>query len=450
MLAFRPLAVLAVAAFLSAAPDVARATTNVTTTLERGDQLTRPGYAIAIAGGPADDAITVTLTATAITIEDLGDALAVTGPCSAVDDHHARCDGGALSQLGVNGGDGDDAIAVVAGGYHDGSVRLAGGPGADRITGGPNGDALDGGPGADVIDGGAGDDVIGIAEADLGAPDRIDGGDDHISGDWVEIRDGSAMVVADLAAGTITGGTTLTRIENLRGVRTTTGLRLVGDDGPNHLEGATDQDGRGGDDQLIGTPGPGTLTAGAGQDRLSAASGNRLDGGAGDDVLFGPDDGVLVTATCGPGHDQLNTPAGATAPADCETTVVPGVADLSSARLGRAAIAVHVFPSRDLEACGWVVSATAGDRLVGRSVRSGLGHARIAALRLPLTRAGRLLRPGRTITLRVRAARRCPAHRAWRLAPSTLTQRMELARGIPRSVAPARTVQAMPPTVLTA
>jgi Ca2+-binding RTX toxin-like protein len=132
----------------------------------------------------------------------------------------------------------------------DGRNVLRGGAGNDRLLGGAGDDLLEGGGGNDVLAGGPGNDE----------PLGGDGNDtaDFFSGEKIVRRETYAGVgvVADLAAGTATGGDQvgsdrLAGIENLHG--TEYNDRLLGNAGANRLtgdEGADELVGRGGADRF--------------------------------------------------------------------------------------------------------------------------------------------------------------------------------------------------------
>ncbi|MCC1491467.1 hypothetical protein [Cognatishimia sp. F0-27] len=149
---------------------------------------------------------------------------------------------------------GDDS---VEGG--EGFDSLFGNDGRDTLWGGPNDDWLDGGAGNDTIDGETGFDTVSYASGFIG-------------------------VLADLMAGTATGGggtDVLRNLEHLTGSQSHDDLRGTDLHG-NRLFGL------GGDDVLHGRGGDDTLEGGAGRDTIGGEDGaDMLSGGAGDDSLFG-------------------------------------------------------------------------------------------------------------------------------------------------------------------
>ncbi|MEM7543967.1 MAG: glycosyl hydrolase family 28-related protein [Pseudomonadota bacterium] len=159
----------------------------------------------------------------------------------------------------------------------EGNDRLFAGDGDDTLDGGTGNDVLSGGGGADELFGGDGDDTLRVDAQDL----IIDGGagNDHLC---VQGEDG---VVVDQAASSI---------ERVSGG--------IGDDvfdGSGLLE-ATIQNGRAGDDTLIGGAGSDRQTGGEGDDLIQGGDGaDNQRAGAGDDTLEG-----------GSGADSLRGGAG--------------------------------------------------------------------------------------------------------------------------------------------
>jgi Ca2+-binding RTX toxin-like protein len=162
--------------------------------------------------------------------------------------------------------------------------------GDDTLIGGPNDDYLDGGTGADYLIGGDGTDSL-TADPFDGSPDVFEGG----AGLDLLFYSASATagVTVDLAAGTASGGATVSGIEAVVGTRhadTLTGNAvgniLNGVDGDDVLDGG----GGGGGDLLEGGYGRDILRGGAGDDTLrdtdirGATGPDRLNGGAGSDT----------------------------------------------------------------------------------------------------------------------------------------------------------------------
>ena len=175
-------------------------------------------------------------------------------------------------------------------------ASLHGFGGNDTLIGGAADDFLmgdgQGSPGNDVIRGGGGNDAISLA---LGGTsygnDSIDGG----AGIDIVILDGAgSAVVADLQAGTLSGGggsATLAGIENFSSGGGND--RLTGNGAANNLFSGTGNDtllGAGGDDSLQGDLGNDELFGGDGNDFVSDFGGGGLiSGGAGNDTLQGGD-----------------------------------------------------------------------------------------------------------------------------------------------------------------
>lgn len=188
----------------------------------------------------------------------------------------------------INGGSGNDTLSgtgsadTILG--NDGNDSLFGNSGADLIEGGSGDDTLDGGTENDTLRGGAGNDVL---LAGFGS-DVFDGGDGQdvyrIAGTAVE----AFAFDINLATGTDGYGNTYTSIETVIGgtgddtiVGTdTTGERLEGGGGNDRLFGG------GGNDTLLGGDGTDSLEGGDGNDLLEGGAGNdTLRGGAGNDTL---------------------------------------------------------------------------------------------------------------------------------------------------------------------
>ncbi|MGF6228077.1 Ca2+-binding RTX toxin-like protein [Inquilinus ginsengisoli] len=173
------------------------------------------------------------------------------------------------------GTESDDTITGVGG-----NDTLSGLGGADTLKGGSGDDTLDGGNGNDKLSGETGiDHLIGGAGNDV-----LDGDG---SGDVFEGGAGSADTLifdgtVDLAAGTTSGGGTVSGVENVTGG--SGGDTLTGDAGDNILIG---------DVSLWNTPGSygdDVLAGGGGNDTLYGRGGaDVLDGGSGDDQIYGGD-----------------------------------------------------------------------------------------------------------------------------------------------------------------
>src|SRR5829696_3120693 len=236
---------------------------------------------IAVSGEGGDDALRV-LTPSAPSVNG-----------GAGDDTLAVGDGGAR----LSGSSGDDTIAggpgseSVNGG--DGIDRIAGGGGPDRLNGDQGTDQIDGGPGDDVLRGGDGDDTL----VGGGETDRVEGGDDEdvldgglgpdvLDGgrgtDTADYGDRSETVIVDLDGnpddGQVDEGDNVTNDVE----------RIVGGAGPDRLTAITGRRtliGNAGDDVLHGGRGADALQGGAGDDVLNGdISDDELDGGEGTDT----------------------------------------------------------------------------------------------------------------------------------------------------------------------
>jgi len=244
--------------------------------------------------------------------------------------------GAGLRRVSLYGKAGDDTLfapdAVLDGG--DGDDHLAGnmvdgGAGRDVISGTDGNDFLNGGDDEDEIHAGAGDD--GAAGGSDGTADVIDGGTGVDSISYSGRSDPVEVNIADQTGGYPGEGDQLSGFENAYG-----GLgadHLVGDEGPNLLDGGGDNSyephsgpgdvivGAGGPDRLTGGANSGELYGGEGDDELNAGTGGGvLDGGPGDDRLSldQSSSGGLDSVVCGAGRDGLSHPGATPVPDDCE------------------------------------------------------------------------------------------------------------------------------------
>ena len=255
-------------------------------------------------GAPGEtNRVSVSRAGNAFVIRDDGAVLAAEAPCTAVDEHGARCpvteDFQGLHGFAALLGDGDDTFAVA------GALRVG-----TELSGGDGKDFIEGSGGNDRIDGGAGDDRL------LGG-----GGYDELS-----YATRTRPVTVDLARET---GGEAGEADGVGGFEV-----LVGGRGDDVLRGSAHDDtidggaggdvlrGRGGDDALFGGTGADRLAGNAGDDRLYGDPGqgddyytpiirllpDRLDGGSGDDVLS--DSGGRNTYVGGSGADVLEGGAG--------------------------------------------------------------------------------------------------------------------------------------------
>ena len=222
-------------------------------------------------------------------------------------------DGGDDVLLGGDGNDflsGEDQSSYEAATVLTGNDNLDGGAGNDTLLGGPGDDVLLGGDGNDVLVGGSGTNMM-----SGGA-----GNDVYISTSLTDV------IMEDLDGGTDTvqglvGMTLPANIENL--MLTGAGdLNATGNDGANFLKGNAGNNvlvGAGGADSLEGGDGNDTLIGGSsatGEEGAqvggSAAAGDYLKGGAGDDSyqesLVLPQHGQAPAVDDHDGHDQLIIP----------------------------------------------------------------------------------------------------------------------------------------------
>ena len=228
--------------------------------------------------------------------------------------------------------------------YLDGSAyndRLAGARGDDRLEGrggndvleGREGDdRLEGEAGADTLRGGPGEDTASYRGSDAGVVVRLH---DHSARGGDAEGDSFGTVLVD--------GVTLTDIEHLRG--SGHGDVLAGDGRDNRIDGG------GGDDTLYGGPegGDDTLSGGTGNDRLYGGRGeDTLNGGGGDDRLYG-----------GPDNDRLNGGEGA------DTFVfAPGGGDDTVLDFGRGNDRIDLTAFTDIQSTDDLVLQQQADQLV--------------------------------------------------------------------------------------
>ena len=289
----------------------------------------------------ADDTLRIDLTSsqpvTSLTF-DLGD----------LDDSFSVSSTGGVTDLLVEGGDGDDVLDALA---LSSGVRFFGNGGNDQLIGGSGDDLLAGGGGTDVIAGGLGSDtnsfqgigvgviatidanftgtatygnvsetftgienltgsanndvliatggvdnvLIGGAGDDVlaggGGTDIIDGGDGVDTNSFAGIGVGVTATINADGTGSASYGSvneSFVSIENLTG--SDQGDTLTGNDSVNVIDGGL------GDDTILGLDGNDILFGGSGDDTISGGAGDdRVVGGFGDDNIEGND-----------GNDSLN------------------------------------------------------------------------------------------------------------------------------------------------
>jgi Ca2+-binding RTX toxin-like protein len=346
--------------------------------------------------------VTVTFSGKHARVHDVGAPLTAGAGCQRIDAHAATCDQGDYLQADL--GDGNDRIAItlsstegsasVTGGPGDdvldarhvdavgprGSAgdTLDGGPGGDRLLGGPNGDSMFGGAGADLLSGGRGPDVLsgdGPDRVDHPAVDRLDGGRGV---DTVTYSERDQPVVVDLRTGRggePGEGDRLRRIEDVEGGNGRDVLR--GDVGPNRLSAGLEGGGgdvlvgRGGADELLGSPLGAVLVGGSGNDLLHVLS-------------------PQATVRCGTGRDTLTELRdGVFVPRDCDWLDVQTLRVSHGAVLaGRARFEVHRLGAPGSRCAGSVTLGSADGTRYG-GIAWHAGGRRDLALSFALTAPGR-------------------------------------------------------------
>lgn len=397
----------------------------VTYTSVPGDRYTSPEQVIAVAGDGADDQLTATIGPQGIDLDDATAPLVVTettaglrNVCAAVDEHRVHCAVDPFSStLQLDGGLGADRLAVLRPpGATPAYVQVAGGPGDDVLTGSDGGERFDGGPGRDVVRGLGGNDELKAATLDDG--DVLDGGEGT---DTLEVQGGG--LVADLAAGGITGPGLAAALTSVEEASVDRGSAALGTNGPNRLRGGGRLlDGRGGDDEIDGAlDAPQVLRGGEGDDTIYYAGADDVEAGPGDDVVKRlVANGRAHAVNCGPGTDEVDPAPDDVAARDCEW-----VSD-GRFRLGNAARVIdgttlRLTVSGLRPGCGVFAYATQpgvrGPITPVVRVRHRVVAGASFAVSLPLRASGRRLQArgllrGPRIILR-RPLRGCPAHGRW-------------------------------------
>jgi Ca2+-binding RTX toxin-like protein len=210
----------------------------------------------------------------------------------------------------VNGGDGSDAITVLAKTTEIGGVKLAGDGGDDVLTGADSDDSLSGGDGNDRLVGAKGTDTM-----------SGDAGNDTLvwnNGDGSDIMDGGVGNDGVEVNGSPTGGDVFTIAPDQQPGRiifkrtnlvpftlltTTERFQVNGLGGADSLASVDgvgartllSVDGGAGDDTITGSDGPDLILGGEGNDALNGGAGDdrivgdrgtdTMNGGAGDDTL---------------------------------------------------------------------------------------------------------------------------------------------------------------------
>ncbi len=226
-------------------------------------------------GNVAND-VAVSLTGGNYVIEDLGDNVGTSAPCSPLAANRVSCPQSGITSLWLDGGNADDTIRATT----PTPAVLLGGNGNDSLVGGSGDDWLDGAAGADSFSGGEGRDSVGYWWYSFPVNVTLDGvADDGAAGfEFDNVRDD----VEDVYGGTANDV-------------------IVGSSAANTLDGGA------GDD---------TLTGGAGADELL--------GRAGADTVFARDDDA-DGVDCGADSDTAEADH-ADSVADCETVDLPSVA----------------------------------------------------------------------------------------------------------------------------
>lgn len=190
------------------------------------------------------------------------------------------------------------------------STILDGGRGDDVIVGSPSRDRVLPGRGRDKVDSRGGDDLLAMAFD--GSPDTIAGGSGIDQADFA----GGPMTV-DLRARTARAGRETDQISGIERVHGGPHAdRLLGSAGPDALYGLGGNDtidGRGGNDLLVGDW---SFAA-----PIASGAGNRIAGGAGDDVIDAraADPSAASEIDCGPGADRYAGGVDARVTASCES-----------------------------------------------------------------------------------------------------------------------------------
>jgi len=193
--------------------------------------------------------------------------------------------GGSL--VAIDGGAGDDNLSAgggdATGAPLGNAVNITGGAGNDTLVGGDRGERLDGGDGSDKVDGGAGDDVL-VGGAHASPSDRYTGGP---GADRLDYSAQTKRVgVCEDVTGSICSGYYGFEFDYVTGVET---VLLTP-----------------GDDMFLDSASPVAVSGGAGNDVLNlyfaTGDGNVLDGGAGNDHLYGGKGGDTLVG--GPGNDD--------------------------------------------------------------------------------------------------------------------------------------------------
>lgn len=262
---------------------------------------------VALTGAAANDVISVQVaSASSLRVLDGANGVVVTTVISSLD---------ATDQVSVNGGAGDDSIAITtpSGVASAATITAMGGDGADTLTGSIGGDVLVGGRGVDSILGGGGADTIIWNLGD--GQDTVDGGAGF---DTLVIQGGAGD---DAFSVTAMAGAFVTNIES---------IVLDGGAGNDSVTGGDGHIVNGGDgndaitfhgaDTVGGGVGNDTITGVGGQVSALNGVGNILHGGDGNDSI-----GLTVTGaetlsgdagndTISARRDDIDAPSAGSAP----------------------------------------------------------------------------------------------------------------------------------------
>jgi hypothetical protein len=274
----------------------------------------------------------------------------------------------------VNGGDGNDALTVLARDTELGRALLNGdggddvvtGPDSnDTLTGGEGNDRLVGGKGDDVMNGGAGNDTLVWNQGD--GSDRASGNDGN---DGSEVNGapslGDAFTLDPVVGGTIRlrrtnlgqftfdAATERFEVNGLGGDDSVTANDGVGAFTVLSVDGGAGVDtvnGSDGSDLILGGEGNDVLGGGGGDDRIAGDRGtDTMNGGTGDDTLvWNNGDGTDVANGDG-GRDDVEV-NGATAAGDA-LTVQPDGARIKFDRTNLVAFSIDIGSSETLHANG--------------------------------------------------------------------------------------------------
>ena len=224
----------------------------------------------------------------------------------------------------VNGGDGNDAITVLAKNTEIAGTTLNGGGGDDVLTGADTADTLNGGDGndrligakgMDVMNGDGGNDTLVWNNGD--ASDRIVGGDGN---DTTEVN-GSSTLGDVFVLDPEPGGVKFQRT-NLVPFTLDTATEHVQVNGLGGNDSVTAHDGVGaatllsvdggaGDDTVNGSDGPDLILGGEGNDSLNGGGGDdRIVGDRGADTMNGGSGDDTLVWNNGDGSDVINGDGG--------------------------------------------------------------------------------------------------------------------------------------------